>query len=226
MGVKILVALQFMLEGLLENKVEYLIEAKAIGIELKDSHLRQAIEYCANNGAQWVILTNALIWQVYKIKFEKPINFNLVCSFNFSEIDPKNEEHQEQLFIICKEGLVKDAREEFHEKISTVNRFILGALILSDEIINVIRRELKKLSDGVLATPEEIAKVLTDEVLKRDIFEGEEASKAQNRVRRFYDKATKRQREILTDKQSIEIQQNVSLPDKSLIVAQPTEDKD
>jgi hypothetical protein len=35
----------------IENKVEFLIEAKAIGLELKDGHLRQAIDYGANVNA-------------------------------------------------------------------------------------------------------------------------------------------------------------------------------
>lgn len=184
----------------IDNKVEFLIEAKAIGLELKEGHLRQAIEYGANNGVPWVLLTNGMVWRVYKIRFEQPINYDLVCEFNFAELDTKNEEHQEKLFIVCKEGLVKAAREEFHEKILTVNRFVLGALILGDEVVGVIRRELRKLSDGVLVTPEEIALVLANEVLKRDVLEGDDASKAQARVRRFYGKAARRPRETGTEK--------------------------
>ena len=184
----------------IENKVEFLIEAKAIGLELKEGHLRQAIEYGANNGVPWVLLTNGIVWRVYKIRFEQPINYDLVCEFSFAELDTKNEEHQEKLFIVCKEGLVKAAREEFHEKILTVNRFVLGALILGDEVVGVIRRELRKLSDGVLVTPEEIGMVLANEVLKRDVLEGDDASKAQARVRKFYGKAARRPRETVTEK--------------------------
>lgn len=213
-----------------DNKVEFMIEAKAIGLELKEGHLRQAIEYGANNGVQWVILTNGMVWQIYKIRFEQPINYDLVCEFSFVELDPKNEEHQEKLFIVCKEGLVKDAREEFHEKILTVNRFVLGALILGDEVVGVIRRELRKLSDGVLVTPEEIAMVLTNEVLKRDILEGDEASKAQARVRRFYGKAARRPRETGTEKTPEQPQESpkedVSLSDQLLSQGgQPREPK-
>ncbi len=180
----------------IDNKVEFLLEVKAVGGDLKEGHLRQAIDYGANNGVQWVILTNGMEWQVYKIKFEKPIDYDLVCSFNFSELDPKSEEQQEKLYIVCKEGLVKDAREQFHEKILTVNRFILGAIILSDEIVGRIRRELRKFSDGILVPPEEIAKVLASEVLKRDVIEGDDAAKAQARVRRFYGKAARAPRAI------------------------------
>lgn len=178
-----------------ENKTEFLIEAKAIGLDLKENHLRQAIEYGTNKGVQWVMLTNGLVWQIYKIRFEQPINYDLVCSFNFAELDLKNEEHQDKLFIVCKEGLIKAAREEFHEKVLIINRFILSALIMSDEVVSLIRRELRKLSDRVSISSEEITKVLINEVLKRDVLEGEEATKAQNRVRRFY-KTTRRPKEL------------------------------
>ncbi|MCJ7588909.1 MAG: type I restriction enzyme HsdR N-terminal domain-containing protein [Candidatus Aminicenantes bacterium] len=188
----------------INNKIEFLIEVKAIGLGLKESHLRQAIEYAANNGAQWVILTSGLIWQVYKIRFEKPINYDLVCEFSFDELDPKNEEHLERLFILCKEGLAKDAREDFHEKTLTVNRFILGAIVLSDEVVNVIRRELRKISEGVLVTPEEIIQGLSNEVIKREVLDGEEAAKAQSRIRRFYGKATRRTKETSTEESSTE----------------------
>lgn len=178
-----------------DKKFEYLIEVKAIGLDLKPAHLRQAIDYGANKGIQWIILTNGMVWQVYKIRFEQPINYDRVCSFNFADLAGKSEEDLERLFIVCKEGLVKDAREEFYEKILTVNRLILGALILSEDVVGVLRRELRKFSDGVLVAPEEITKVLMSEVLKRDVLEGEDAAKAQARVRRFYGKAAKRPRE-------------------------------
>lgn len=179
----------------LNNKVEYLIEVKAIGLDLKEGHLRQVIEYGANNGVQWVILTNGIIWQVYRIRFEKPINYELLCSIDFANLDPKNEEHQERLYVVCKEGLVKDAREEFHERIKIVNRFLLGAFILNEEFINVLRRELRKFSEGISVTVEDISKVLVNEVLKRDVVEGEEAIKAQKRIGRFYGKSAKKAKE-------------------------------
>lgn len=175
-----------------DNKIEYIIEAKAIGTALKESHIRQAIEYGSNNGVPWVILTNGMLWRIYKIRFEQPITYDLVCDFSFSEIDGKSEEHQEKLFIICKEGINKDAREQFHEKIQCLNRFILGALILSDDVLAVLRRELRKITEGVLVASEDLIHVLKNEVLKRDIIEGEEAQKAQTRVKRYYGKTARK----------------------------------
>lgn len=179
----------------IENTVEYMIEAKAIGHTIKPNHIRQAVDYGSNNGVPWVILTTGVQWQLYKIRFEKPINHDMVCGLDFMSVDPKNEEHLAKLYLFCKEGLSKDAREEFHEKILVVNRFVLGALLLGDEVLAAIRKELRKISDGVLVSPEEIAHVLSTEVMKRDVLEGEDAEKAQARVRRYYNKTSKKSRE-------------------------------
>src|SRR3954451_1353291 len=39
----------------LDNKVAKLIEVKAIGSELDDRHVKQAIDYASNEGIEWVI---------------------------------------------------------------------------------------------------------------------------------------------------------------------------
>ncbi|MCK4814588.1 type I restriction enzyme HsdR N-terminal domain-containing protein [bacterium] len=174
-----------------KEKVQFLIEVKAIGIDLKENHLRQAIDYAANHGVQWVILTNGAIWKIYKMRFEQPINYDLVCTFNFIEINLKKEEDKEKLFIICREGLSKTAREDFHEKVQSVNRFVIGAVVQNDVVVNVIRRELRKMSAGIKVDNSDVTKLLTEEVLKREVIEGEKAEKAKKQVCRFYKKASK-----------------------------------
>jgi predicted type IV restriction endonuclease len=53
----------------LDGVLQTLIEVKAIGIDLKDAHVKQAVDYAANQGVDWVVLTNAEIWRVYRISF-------------------------------------------------------------------------------------------------------------------------------------------------------------
>lgn len=72
-----------------DAKFEYLIEVKAIGLDLKDAYTKQAVDYSANQGTDWVILTNADIWRVYKVTFAKPIVSELVLEINFSELKSK-----------------------------------------------------------------------------------------------------------------------------------------
>jgi predicted type IV restriction endonuclease len=173
-----------------EDKVQFLIEAKAIGIDLKDSHMKQACDYGANHGVQWVILTNGIEWKIYRIRFEQPINFDLVCTFDFLALNAKSEKDQELLFLLSKEGLQKNARDDFYEKVQSVNRYVIGNLMLAEPVLSVVRRELRQLSDGMKIDVEEIESIVRTQVLKREIVEGDEAVKAQYRVNKFYRKGT------------------------------------
>ena len=177
-----------------DEKIHFLVEVKAIGIELKEGHIRQAVDYGANNGVPWVILTNGIDWRLYRIRFEQPINFDLVFCFNFASIDPQIEKDQEILFTLTKEGLSKNAREDFYEKGQSVNRYIIGGLILTEPVLELVRRELKKLSDGLQVDVEEIEQIIRNEVLKREVVEGDAAEAAQSRVNRFYRKSSPRRR--------------------------------
>src|SRR5438445_2831928 len=59
----------------LDGKVVVLVEVKAVGADLKDGYIRQATDYAAKEGVDWVILTNGIVWRVYKMLFTKPVNF-------------------------------------------------------------------------------------------------------------------------------------------------------
>src|SRR5205814_6670290 len=57
-----------------DGKVQLLIEVKAIGLNLKENHVKQAIDYAANQGVEWVALTNGVDWVLYHVLFKKPID--------------------------------------------------------------------------------------------------------------------------------------------------------
>ena len=173
----------------LDEKFTYLIEGKAIGIDLKEQHIKQAIDYGSNKGIQWVILTNGLIWQVYRIRFEKPINYDLVFTLDFDKINFKSDKDLELLFVLCKEAMTKNLREEYFEKTQSVNRFVIGNLLLSDGVVLLVKRELRKLAEGVRIESEEIYDLIKKDVLKRDIIEGEDAENAQRKLKKLFRKS-------------------------------------
>jgi predicted type IV restriction endonuclease len=166
----------------INDKIQYLIECKAIGTELKDLHLRQAIGYGANKGLQWIVLTNGADWQIYRIRFEQPIAWDLVARFDLSSGNIKDEKFIESLFLMTKEGVEKSAREELYEKILCINRFVIGAIIMSDPVIQAIKRELRRFSDGLRVEETEILSLIREGVLRRDLVEGDEAIASQSKV--------------------------------------------
>lgn len=178
----------------LNDKIEYLIECKAVGIDLKDNHLRQAIGYGANKGIQWIILTNGLEWQVHKLKFEQPIQCELVAKFDMSSVSIKNERDIQSLAIITKEGVEKSFREEMYEKIQCVNKFVVGQLLLNEPVLSTIRREIKKLSDGINVDEAEVVSLLRDNIIRREICDetSDDVILASNKVSKFYKQAAKK----------------------------------
>jgi len=112
----------------IDEKLKFLIEVKAIGITLSEKHYQQALTYGANNGTEWIILTNGLVWNIYKVRFEQPIKTDFVCEFNLLEIKQKNQSDLDKLFILCKEGLKKNAIDEFSQHRKIVNKYFLSTI--------------------------------------------------------------------------------------------------
>jgi len=199
-----------------DDKVQFLIEVKAIGIDLKETHMKQACDYGANHGVQWVVLTNGIEWKIYRIRFEQPINFDLVCTFDFLLINPKREQDQETLLLLTKEGLGKNAREDYFEKVQSVNRHIIGNLILAEPVLSVVRRELRRLADGMKVELSEIEHITKTQVLKREIVEGDEAEEAQARVRKFYRKSSAPQKKKTPQQAEQPLSSTPSAPEESV----------
>jgi predicted type IV restriction endonuclease len=170
------------------KKIGFLIEVKAISVTLNDNHIKQAVDYGANAGVNWVLLTNAETWMLYKIKFGKPIDKELVAEFNLSSINPKVDKELEALFVISKEGQEKSTIEDFYSSIQVKNKFIIGCLLNSEEVYSLIRRTMKKLFIDVRISEQEIADIMMNDIIKREVIDSEESKKAKKDIDKIYKK--------------------------------------
>ena len=174
-----------------DKKVEYLIEVKAIGLSLNDNHLKQAVNYAAREGIKWIVLTNGIHWEVYRVSLEDKVKHEKLFHLDFAEINVRQKEVQETLFLLCKRGVQKDLIDEYYEYRQSVNRYTVGAMLLSDDVISIIRRELRKVKSGALADVAEIKELLETEVLKRDILESAAGKEAIKELSKFKKKQAK-----------------------------------
>lgn len=170
------------------KKIEYLIEVKAIGIDLKDSHLRQAVGYASKEGIKWVVLTNGVNWQVHRVTVDTKVESNKLVEFDFTQINPRKKDDLELLFLLCKRGVQKDLIDEFYEYRQSVNRYTIGVLLQTEPVITSIRRELRKIKEGLKVSNEEILDLVSTEVLKRDLVESEAAQEAQKNIQKLLKK--------------------------------------
>lgn len=168
----------------IDGVLQILIEVKAIGLELKDSFVKQAVDYAANQGVEWVVLTNGADWHVYRVSFGKPINQELVLAIDFLTLNAKSAADLESLYLLTKEGISKSMLGEYHAQRQALSRFFIGATILSDPVLDVIRRELRRMSPDVKIDTEQIKTVLMQDVFKRDVVEGEKADEARRKIAR------------------------------------------
>lgn len=162
----------------------FLVEVKAVGLELKESFVKQAVDYAANQGIDWVVLTNGSAWQAHKIGFAKPISNERVLDINFADLNPRNDEHLELLFLLSKEGWVRSKLGDYHNQKEALSRFSIAAVLLTDPVLDVIRRELRRLSPDVRVNNGDVRAVLENEVVKRDALDGDRALTAKRLVSR------------------------------------------
>lgn len=173
------------------NKIQMLIEAKAINLELNDNYVKQAIDYGVNEGVKWIILTNAEKWKIFKIKFGQPVDKELVFEFNLLNINIKELKDLGMLFAISKDGEEKSAIEDLYSQMQVKNKYIIGSLLNSDDIYAVIKRNMRKLFDDVKITEDEIAIMIKNDIIKREIIDSDDAISAQKAIAKAYKKLDK-----------------------------------
>jgi Type I restriction enzyme R protein N terminus (HSDR_N) len=160
-----------------DNKPRFLVEVKAVGAELKDSYIKQAVDYAANKGVDWVVLTNAVVWRLYRVIFTKPIDRVLVCDLNVLETNYKAPEVIECFGNLSLEQFSKDTLSDWFNEKRITSKFAIAALILSDSILDAMRLEIRRLS-RIRVDVDDLKSLLTNEVIKRDLIDGDEAKAA------------------------------------------------
>jgi hypothetical protein len=168
----------------LDGKCRLLLEVKAIGLELNDRHVKQAIDYAANQGVDWVVLTNGAEWVLYHVLFEKPVNKQEIARVHLLTADLRKDADMERIYLLTREGLTKDVLSEYRDRQDATSRFMLAAMVLnSDAVLGALRREVRRVS-GMLVECDEIEKALREQVLKREAIEGDQADAARRRFLR------------------------------------------
>lgn len=176
----------------IEGRLEYLIEVKAIGLDLRGNHLHQAVTYASKEGVRWVVLTNGLDWQIHRVFVDQQVTSDEVVSFKFTELSVRKASDIESLFLLCKRGLAKDLMQDFFEKQQACNKFVIGALLRSEEVASVLRRTLRKMKPGIQVSTSEIMELISESVIKREIIESEAGVNAEKSVKRFAVKGTRK----------------------------------
>ena len=175
-----------------ENRLCYLIEVKSIGTELKETHIRQAVDYGTKEGCDWVLLTTGAIWRAYRIKYEQPIDYELAFTIDLLDPAGTSAETLELLYLLSRGCSGGKEIDRFWQQKEATSRYVLAQLLLGDAMLAALRREVRRLAPEVKVTTQDLAKVLQGELLKRDALDGEKAAAAAKVVRRGSRRALRR----------------------------------
>lgn len=167
-----------------EGKIHYLAEVKSAGTNLNETHLRQAVNYGAHQGIEWVILTNGIIWKIYRIKFGQPIDWEEVYKFDMGALSARSSDDLAKLHMLCRESISTDALQDFHKQSQILNRFVISEILQGDAVVGTIRKEIRRLFDGLKITDDELRVFLTNDVIKRDALDGESPKAAKALVKK------------------------------------------
>lgn len=194
-----------------QGKPYIMIEAKAVGAQLRDAHAKQAKDYGLNSGVEWILLTNGEFWQLWKIIFGKPVEEELVCTFNLLELNPRKESDKQTLFYLCKEAIIKAEINTLYAEKQAANKYIIGHLLLKKEILNIIRKELKKMFPDTNVAPEIIYDLLKSDVIRREIMEAEDAKGALKQIEKVEKREAAAIKRKAKEKEAAEAIENITL---------------
>ncbi len=129
----------------LQRKKQFVVEVKSIELDLNERHLRQSVGYAANEGIDWIILTNGRCFQFYRLLFEKPIRSELVASLEFTEASPSQlKGYADFLSAFSKRGVLKKEHEMLWQRSTALAPATISKVLYSEEIVKAVRRDLKK----------------------------------------------------------------------------------
>lgn len=148
----------------LKGGPKIVIEAKRIGLNLNKKHIYQAANYGKLTGIEWVVLTNGLVWELYRVDSD----FEYYQIFNIDLLDGLSDAEAEYFYLISKDCMNrKNFLENHWRKILALSPYNLNNIILSDEVIAKIRTVLTR-ETGYRATEDELREALEQTLVDLD----------------------------------------------------------
>lgn len=120
----------------------FLIEVKALSFELSEKHLRQTINYGANEGIEYVLLTNGKHFEFYKIIFDKSISSRLVFTVDLTDVN-ELKDATNYLQHLHKDSVVKNSFKPLWNECEATDPYNIAGIICSDPVVKAIKKLIK-----------------------------------------------------------------------------------
>ncbi len=173
----------------LNRNQRFVVEVKSIAINLNDGHIRQTVDYAANEGIDWAVLTNGRQIVLYRIIFKKPISKVKLFSFELDDIK-QIPAAAKQLVFLTKHSILKGELEQYWKRSTALSPESLSKALYSEDIAKMLRRTLKQ-DTGIGFSVEEILIALQLVILeKQDMLLKIKSNHTQSNRKKIQDSST------------------------------------
>lgn len=129
----------------LKRKKHFVVEVKAMEIDLNERHLRQAMAYASNEGIEWIVLFNGRQIQLYRVIFGKPMSNHRVFDYDLSDLSVMKQASAE-LINLAKRSVERGDLEMYWKRFDALSTDSLIKTVYTQDVIGAIRRKVKKQS--------------------------------------------------------------------------------
>ncbi len=144
----------------LGRKKHFVIEVKSISLDLNEKHLRQAVNYAANEGIDWVLLTNGSVITLYKVLFNKPISVKKVFEYDIGK-EKNLQSASTNIALLQKKNVEKKELEKYWERFEVAEPAGLSKLLYHKTVVSAIRRVMRQKA-GLTFSEDEVLGALHD----------------------------------------------------------------
>jgi hypothetical protein len=127
----------------INGKRHFLVEVKAFSLNINESHLRQAVNYGANEGVEWALLTNGKQFDFYKIIFEKPIQHKKVFAVDLTDSSSLKAAY-DIIEYLAKDSLNKGGLDALWNKAQAMTPTSISKQLLCPEVVAIVRKNVNK----------------------------------------------------------------------------------
>lgn len=150
------------------NKFDFVIEAKAAHVLLNQSHVDQTLSYCLKLGIDYFILTNAVRWQLFKVKRSKHApSATMVHEVDFGSSNSISS-LAEDFYLFSKSSYLSNDWKNVVKVANATNIEDVVAVLLSDKIIKNISKEIQ-ITSGVKVSPDLIKDIVENQIVKSSV---------------------------------------------------------
>lgn len=165
----------------IDGKLMVLCEVKAIGLALKEQHTQQAVNYAANEGVPWVVLTNGRRWQVWFVSLAGKVQRDMVLDVDIMALDARRDADVVSVYPLTRQGIFTGELGAARQERRALNRHAVGSALGRPAVLNALRRELMRLEPAAKIAPDALAALLTSDVIKRDVVDAPETAEVAKR---------------------------------------------